>query len=71
MLTTPGPKPIGETEEVLLVDRVQHLDHRPLKDLVLHRGDTERPQPPVRLRYEHPARRHRSVRTPMNRACRS
>jgi hypothetical protein len=66
MLTTPGPKPVGETEKVLLVGRVQHLDHRPLQDLVLQRGDTERPQPPVRLRYEHPARRHRPVSAPLN-----
>src|SRR6266481_3952241 len=31
---TPGPEPIGETEKVLLVHRVQHL-HHPLEDLVL------------------------------------
>jgi hypothetical protein len=33
--TAPWPKPVREPEEVALVDRVQHLDHRPLKDLVL------------------------------------
>jgi hypothetical protein len=39
MRTPPRPEPIRETEEVLLVDCVQHLDHRPLDDLVLQRGD--------------------------------
>ena len=62
MLRAPRPEPVRETEEVLLVDRVQHLDHRPLEDLVLQRGDPERPQPPVGLRYEHPPSRPRPVR---------
>jgi hypothetical protein len=44
------PEPIGETQEVLLVDRVQHLNDGPLDELVLQRGDAQRPQPPVRLR---------------------
>ena len=38
MLRAPRPKPVRETEEVLLVHGVQHLDHRPLKDLVLQRA---------------------------------
>ncbi len=50
MRAAPRPEPVGETEEVHLVDRVQHLDDGPLDDLVLQRGDTERPKPPVRLR---------------------
>ena len=54
MRTTPRPEPVRETEEVLLIDRVQHLDNRPLQDLVLQRSDPERPKPPVCLRYEHP-----------------
>jgi hypothetical protein len=53
MRAAPGPKPVGEPEKVRLVDGVQHLDQRPLKDLVLQRSATERPQPPVRLRDEH------------------
>jgi hypothetical protein len=61
MRAAPRPKPIRETEEVRLVDGVQNLDERPLKDLVLQRSDTKRPLPPVRLRYEHPPRRLRSV----------
>ena len=64
--TSPGPKPVGKPEEVRLEDSVQHLHHRPLQDLVLQRSDTERPQPPVRLRYEHPPRRSRPVRAPVN-----
>src|ERR671918_142039 len=54
MRAAPWPKPVGEAEEVLLVDGVQHLDDRPLEDLVLQAGDTERPQPPVRLRDVRP-----------------
>ena len=64
--TAPGPEPIGEPEEVRLEHGIQHLDHRPLKDLVLQRGDTERPQPPVRLRDVRPPRRSRPVRTPVD-----
>ena len=48
MRAAPRPKPVREAEEVRLVDGVQHLDDRPLEDLVLQRGDPERPQPPVR-----------------------
>ena len=62
MLRAPRPKPVRETEKVLLVNRIQHLDHRPLQDLVLQRSDPERPKPPVRLRYEHPPSGHRPVR---------
>src|SRR5207245_511971 len=58
---TPWPEPVGETQEVLLVNDVQHLDHRPLDDLVLQRGDAKRPQPPVGLRHVRPARRPRPV----------
>ena len=66
MLRAPRPKPVRETQEVLLVYGVQHLDHRPLEDLVFQRSDPERPQPPIGFRYEHPARRPRPVRTPMD-----
>ncbi len=45
---------------------VQHLDHRPLEDLVLQRGDPERSLPPVRLRDVHPPRRPRPVAPAMN-----
>jgi len=54
----PWPEPVGEAEKVLLVDGVEHLDDGPLDDLVLQRGDTERPLPPVSLRDVHPPRRH-------------
>jgi hypothetical protein len=61
-----GSKPVGETSEVLLVDGVQHLDHRPLEDLVFQRGDPERSKPPVRFWYEHPASRPRPVSASVN-----
>src|SRR6516162_11544368 len=65
---TPGPEPVGETEEVLLVHGVQYLHHRTLEDLVLQGGDAERALPPVRLRYVHPARRARPVGTAVDTA---
>jgi len=55
MRITPRPKPIGEAQKVHLVDGVEHLDDGPLDDLVLQRGDAERPLPPVRLRDVRPA----------------
>src|ERR1035437_6537435 len=51
----PWPEPVGETPEVLLIDGIQHIHHGPLDDLVLQRGDAERPQPPVRLGDVRPA----------------
>jgi hypothetical protein len=56
MLAAPRAESVAEPEEILLVDRVQHLDHGALDDLVLHRRDAERALPPVRLRYVPPPR---------------
>jgi hypothetical protein len=56
MRAAPRPEPIGEAEEVLLVDGVEHLDDGPLEDFVLQRRDAERPEPPVRLLDVRPAR---------------
>jgi site-specific DNA recombinase len=61
VLGTPRPEPIGEAEEVRLVDGVQHLHHRALDDLVLQRRDAERPLPAVGLRDVLPPRRLRPV----------
>jgi hypothetical protein len=63
MRAAPGPEPIGEAEEVLPVNGVEHLDDGPLEDLVLQRGDAERPEPPVRLLDVRPARRTCSIRS--------
>src|SRR5664279_6035696 len=52
---------VGEAGEVPLVDGVEHLDDGPLGDLVLQRGDAERPLPPVRLRDVRPTRWARPV----------
>ena len=60
------PEPVREAEKVRFVYGVQHLDQRPLKDLVLQRSDPERPLPPVWLWYVHPPRRPRPVRAPVN-----
>src|SRR5665811_826390 len=66
MRTTPRPETVGEAPEVHLVDGVQHLDDGPLDDLVLQRGDTERPQPPVRLRDVYPPARFGPVAPRLN-----
>ena len=50
MLAASGAKSVTEPEEILLVDRVQHLDQRALDNLVLQRGNAERALPPVWLR---------------------
>src|SRR5262245_13873252 len=39
MWSAPWPKPVGEAEEVHLVDAVQHLDEGALDDLVLQARD--------------------------------
>ena len=41
MRAAPRPEPVGEAQEVRLVDGVEHLDDGPLDDLVLQRGDGE------------------------------
>jgi hypothetical protein len=64
MRRAPRPESVGETEEVRLVDAVEHLHHGALDDLVLQRGDPQRTQtavplgdirPPDRLRPIAPA----------------
>ena len=62
MRAAPRPEPVREAEEVGLVDGVQHLDRRALDDLVLQRGNAERPLPPVGLGDVRPLDRLRSVR---------
>src|ERR1019366_877216 len=54
--------PFGEERKIHLVDGVEHLDDGPLDDLILQRGNSERPLPPVRLRDVHPPRGPRPVR---------
>jgi len=53
--STSGSKPVGEPEEVFLVDRVQHRHRRALDDLVFQGGNRQRPLFPIRLRYIRPA----------------
>jgi hypothetical protein len=61
MRFAPGPEPVGEADEVRLVDAVEHLDDGALDDLVLQRGDAERPQPPVPLGDVRPPDRLRPI----------
>ena len=58
-----GPESVRKAEKVLLVDGVEHLDDGPLDNLVLQRGNSERPLPPVRLRDVHSPRGPRPVRS--------
>jgi hypothetical protein len=44
MWTTTGPEPIRESQEVLFVDRVQHLDGGTLDDFIFQSGNAERPK---------------------------
>src|SRR5437867_539620 len=62
MRAAPRPEPVREPEKVDLVDRIQDPDDRALHQLVLQRGNAERPQPPVGLRDEHSPDRLRPVR---------
>jgi hypothetical protein len=66
MRSAPGPESVREPEEVLLVDRVQHRNRRPLDDLVLQSGNCERALPTVRLGYVDPPRRQRPIGSPMD-----
>jgi len=50
MRLAPWPEPVGEAQEVHLINGVQHLGDGTLDDLVFQRGYAERPLPPVRLR---------------------
>jgi hypothetical protein len=63
MWTATGPESIRESQEVLFVDRVQHLDGGTLDDLIFQRGNTERPKLTrfTHLRDVHPAHRSCSV----------
>jgi len=64
----PRPEPVAEPEEGLLVDRIQHFDHRALDDLVLQRCDAERALSAVRLWNVPPSGRLRPVCAPVNTA---
>ena len=66
MRFAPGAKPVGEASEVRLVDAVEHLDDGALEDLVLQRGDTERPQPPVPFGDVRPPNRLRAIAPAMD-----
>ena len=57
------PEAIGAGQKVLLVDRLQHHDDRPLRHFVFKGRDAERPLRAVRLRDVHPAHRRRVITT--------
>ena len=61
----PGSEPVGESEEVFLVNRVQHRGCRPLDDLVFESGDRKRALSAIRLRDVHSPARQRPVRSPV------
>ena len=49
MRSPSGPEPVGEPEEIFLVDRVQHHNSSALDDFVFQGGDRQWPLPSVRL----------------------
>ena len=50
MLAALRSEPVRESEEIFLVDRVQHLDGRSLDDLVFQCGHRQGALPAIRLR---------------------
>src|ERR1700722_2291408 len=58
----PRPESVAEAEEVFLVDRIQHVGHGALNDLVLQRRHRQRPLAAVRFGYVNPPARCRPIR---------
>src|SRR6266545_3864338 len=65
MAAAPRPKPIREVVKLLLVHLGQDRRQRPLHQLVLRRGNTERAQPAVPFRYPPPSTRMWAVLSSM------
>ena len=63
MRSSSGSEPVGEPEEVVFVDGVEHHDACALDDLVFQSGDRQRPLSTIRLRYVRPARWLRPIRS--------
>ena len=63
---SPRSEPVRETAEVAFIDGVERHDGCTLHDLVFQGGDRERPLPPIGLRYVRPARRLRSISSPVD-----
>ena len=57
---------IRESEEILLVNRVEHCYRRTLDNFVLHSGDTQCPDPPIRFWNILPPAWQRPVRSPLD-----
>ncbi len=66
MRPTPRPKPVRESQEVLLVNLFEDPHHRLLNDLVLQGGDAQRTSPPVGLRDVDSSRGLSPVRASMD-----
>src|SRR5437763_9555656 len=60
------PESIRHAEEVLLVNRIQQRNHRPLDDLVLQSRDRERALPAIRLGYVDPPARQCPIRSTLD-----
>src|SRR6202050_949936 len=66
MRSSPRSHAVRETAEVAFIDSVERHDGCALHDLVFQGGDRERPLLPIGLRYVRPARRLRSIRSPVD-----
>src|ERR1035438_899798 len=66
VLSAPHPEPIRKPQKILFVDCAQHRDYGLLHNLVLYRGNTQRPLPTIGFRDKHPSRWHRPIRPGVN-----
>src|ERR1700745_4105654 len=66
MLIAPWSEAIREAPKILLVNLVEDRDYGLLNNLVLQRGDPERPLPPIRFRNVHSSRWLRSISAAVN-----
>jgi hypothetical protein len=66
VLTAPWPESVREPEEVFLVDRTEHHDHRALDDFVFQGSDPQRAQSTVLLQDEPSPDGQRPVAAAMN-----
>src|SRR6516165_2677409 len=61
-----GPEPVRKSEEIFLVDRVQHRGGRSLDDFVFQSTHRNRPLPAIGLWYVLPTTGQRPVRSPVD-----
>src|SRR3984957_772714 len=66
VLSAPKPESIRKPQEVPFIDFAQHRNYGLLHNLVLYRGNAQRPLPAIGFRDKHPSRWFRPIRPGMN-----